>query len=148
MTRARALPFPELVKELAATKGVSVERVLSDAWDLGVRGTSSNTLKKVLRGKAQLQPFQIEAVAAALGQDPDVFAEYRLAAARVRLDESVVGLDDALEALALFEAAIGPVSAGGPPPPQGELGRRAAGSPPTQQDQPQHGTRRAAGKRP
>lgn len=99
-------PFPERLRRLAETRGLSVERVLLEAWNRDVKGTNPNTLKKVMRGERPLQLVQLEAVAAVLGVPADEFPEYRLALARRLYDERQVGLEQALANLSRLDEAL------------------------------------------
>lgn len=83
--------FPEAVRRLAAERGISLEVLAHQAW--GPRGTSVAQFRKVMNGTRRLTITMAEAVADVLDVPPDTFAEYRLAKARQRLDERVVGLD-------------------------------------------------------
>jgi transcriptional regulator with XRE-family HTH domain len=99
-------PFPDRLRRLAAARGLSVERIGAMAWDPKVRGTSVNHLKKVIYGQRALTPTLIEAIAGALDVPPEEFPEYRLAMARRALDETEVGLDEALAALNRIEPVL------------------------------------------
>lgn len=100
-------PFPVRVRRLAAERGYSLDRLAMEAWDPNVRGTSANLFREVLKGRRALKPTLLEAVARALSVDPEEFPEYRLAMARRALDETEVGLDEAVATLSRAEEALG-----------------------------------------
>lgn len=99
-------PFPEQLRHLAEQSGRSVGGVAYQAYSPDGRGTSPDTLRKVMAGKRKLNDALIEAVAEVLGVPPEVFVEYRLSKLRQSLDESVVGFSEAVARLELIEAAL------------------------------------------
>jgi transcriptional regulator with XRE-family HTH domain len=102
----RTEEFRARARRLAGERNMSLERLAMEAWNPDVRGTSSNMLKEVLKGRRALKPHLIEAVARALGVPPEEFPEYRLALARTMLDEREVGLDQALAVLKRIERGL------------------------------------------
>lgn len=98
--------FTERLRRLVKEKGTSLERVFNEAYNPNERGTSTAMYRKIMRGERNVSPLAIEAVATALGVAPEEFPEYRLALARQQLDESEVGLDQALGNLQRIEAAM------------------------------------------
>lgn len=95
--------------------------------DRGLRACSQSLMEKKLSPKGKGQPAIpfLETLAAAIDVDPEEFPEYRLAVARRALDESEVGLVQALENLRAYQAATAPrVEQRGAPPIPGETGRR------------------------
>lgn len=88
-------PFAERVWRLIEEKGTTLEKVALAAYDPEIRGTSSTLVKKAMRGERALNMPMIEAIADALGVEPEEFPEYQLAGLRYRLDERQVGLDEA-----------------------------------------------------
>jgi transcriptional regulator with XRE-family HTH domain len=149
--REPASPIPVRLAALAKAAGYSVERVLHEAWDPNVKGTSPSTVKKALRGERPLHPAQMEALAAVLDVGPSQFAEYRLAQARRLFDERDIGLEAALANLEILDAVLeatreklpnddrvvsllGELEATRPPAPAGddqEDGRGSAEAPPS-----------------
>lgn len=105
MVRVMVEPFAQRLRRLAEERGTSVNRVLHDAWDTEVRGTSPDFARKVMSGSRALTPTLIIAVAGALDVPPEEFPEYRLARAREDLDEELQGLERALEALERYTPA-------------------------------------------
>lgn len=102
----KSRPFVDAVRSLAADQGKPLEHVMIDAWAPDVRGTSSGLFRKAMRGERRPTPALMEAVAGALGVEPTCFAEYRLALARLALDEREVGVPAALAALDQHENAL------------------------------------------
>lgn len=88
---AAGLSQPELFR---LASGVSYEMV---------RGMESAPGRKRHRYPS---PELLAAYVTALGDDPLKWPEYRLAQARIALDERASGLDDAVETLTVFEAAL------------------------------------------
>lgn len=76
----------------------------------------------------------LEAIAAALGCEPDDFIEYRLAKARELLDERAVGLEQALANLEQAPALAGATDAAGASGPDGADGLQIPGVPQELQD--------------
>lgn len=97
--------FAQRVRRLAEERGLSMSRLLHDAWDPHIKGTSPDLARKVISGRRALTPTLIEAVAKALDVPPEEFPEYRLAMARRQLDEAEVGLDQALASLERLASA-------------------------------------------
>lgn len=60
---------------------------------------SSNTARSLIEGKRVASLALMDHIASELGVDPNEWPEYRLAKARERLDERVVGLEQALKNL-------------------------------------------------
>ncbi len=100
------MPFPEKLKQLAKEKGLSVGGVSYQAYSPEGRGTSPDTLRKVMAGKRGLNDALIEGVARVLDVPQEVFVEYRLSKLRRSLDERAVGFDEAAATLQLIEEAL------------------------------------------
>jgi transcriptional regulator with XRE-family HTH domain len=108
------LPFREQLQQLAKAKGLSVGGVGYQAYSPSGRGTSPDTLRKVMAGKRKLNDALIEAIAGVLEVDPNVFVEYRLSRLRRNLDEDPekgVGFQRAAAMLAGIEEAVGAMPA-------------------------------------
>lgn len=110
-------PFHSRLKRLREERGLS-----QPALFRAVDGVSFSTIVSLeqdptratngARGRARYpSPETIEALAPALGVQPEEFPEYRLAMARRLLDERAVGLERALETLGLLEALSAPSAA-------------------------------------
>jgi hypothetical protein len=69
-----------------------------------VPGVHYESLRKAVARDREVTPKIIEAVAKTLAVDSELFAEYRLWQVRRRFDPVAVGLDAALENLALWES--------------------------------------------
>ena len=103
-------PFPEQLKLLAREKGVSIGGVGYQAYSPTGRGTSPDTLRKVMAGKRKLNDALIEAIANVLEVPPQSFIEYRLSQLRRALDEDPktgVGFENAARLLQEIERAFG-----------------------------------------
>lgn len=104
---ARSHPesFLSQARALASERGVTLEMVAMRtamlANERGLPGASFSSATKHLSGTASGSPSLtlMSLAAEVLDVDPKLFAEYRLAMARAALDETVVGLDEALRAL-------------------------------------------------
>lgn len=107
--RAAAKAFADRVRNIAEEHSTSVARMAHAAWDQQVEGTSPDTLKKAMYGDDPRRPPMalMRGLAGSVGKDArELFPEYRLAEARRLFDEREVGLDVALENLALVEPYI------------------------------------------
>jgi transcriptional regulator with XRE-family HTH domain len=80
------------------------------------------SLRQIAKGRRNASAKMLARIARSLGKLPEEFPEVRLAQARAALDERVVGLDQAIAALAEIERAIG-AAADEPPTLPGALGR-------------------------
>ncbi len=89
----------ELLPELRQQRGWSRERLSHEAFAVDREGTSSAQIAAIERGTRRASARTILALAKALDVSPDLFPEYRLAVARLALDEKQVGLDRALKLL-------------------------------------------------
>ena len=88
---------------------MSLEDLAFEARAHAPKGTVSLSLiqKRLAPGStAQPSPELLVALASALGEDPAIFPEYRLAKAREELDERIVGLDQALDHLERIVTAL------------------------------------------
>jgi transcriptional regulator with XRE-family HTH domain len=92
-------PIAQVLPELREAKGWSRERLSNEAFLIDGVGTSAGMIIGIERGTRRPGLRTMLGLASALGEHPTVFAEYRLALARVALDESRVGLEEALETL-------------------------------------------------
>jgi transcriptional regulator with XRE-family HTH domain len=93
---------PSLAEQLRSLRGARSLRELSEqtkAADEHGRGLSFAYLSKLERGAVRAAPAAIELIARTFGVDPDDFLEYRLHTARLMLDESHAGLENAEDAL-------------------------------------------------
>jgi transcriptional regulator with XRE-family HTH domain len=93
----RGLSQPQLYRE---TEDVSLEMVRALERD-PAKPTRSQRSRSRYPSAATLAR-----ICAALGVPPEEFPEYRLALARDRLDDRVVGLDDAVAALGRIERQL------------------------------------------
>lgn len=102
------VPFAERLRQLAADKGVSVERAWARASSADSTGPSLSALRKVMAGQRSLKPELMEAMATALGVQPTEFVEYRLWLARRLFDPEEVegGLEEAVANLSRLDAAL------------------------------------------
>lgn len=69
-------PFPETFRAIREMQGLSERQVSKAAARHGAPGHS--TLNRIYTGENQPFPHHMQAIAAALGIDPDTFAEFRL----------------------------------------------------------------------
>lgn len=110
-------PHPESFRAVASRERARLDMTVEDlAYEIkhaasklghGDRsGASVSSVQKHLAGTLKSSPSVglMEATASVLGIQPDAFGEYRLAMARRAIDESVVGLDVALERLKRIES--------------------------------------------
>lgn len=98
----RPAPFKVALKELRLKRGLSQENLAFETQRHGA-GVSTAAVRVYEAGRSRPGRAVYEAIAKALGVAPEEFPEYRLAVMREALDESVVGLEAALEMLALIE---------------------------------------------
>lgn len=89
----------ELLPELRRQRGWSRERLSHQAFGVDNDGTSAAQITAIERGARRASARTMLALAEALDVPPDFFPEYRLAVARLALDEKQVGLDRAIKAL-------------------------------------------------
>jgi hypothetical protein len=106
-------PFVEAFAALKDEKNLTVDDVywemrqrFPESKDSRERGASLSTLQKMAAGAQHPTVLVMERVAVALGSHPHHFIEYRLAKARERIDERVVGLDEAWQTLSQIEEAL------------------------------------------
>jgi transcriptional regulator with XRE-family HTH domain len=92
-------PIREKLPELRQAKKWSREQLSHEAYAIGRVGTSVSMIAGIERGTRRATPQTMIALAKALGEEPTVFGEYRLAIARHVLDETRVGLQQAIETL-------------------------------------------------
>jgi transcriptional regulator with XRE-family HTH domain len=94
-------PFPETLKSLMEMQEVGhrelTRRCEAHGWG------SLGTINRLVNGELRPTQRAMAAVARALNEPPETFAEYRLGAMRERLDPEAVGLPKALRALARCE---------------------------------------------
>lgn len=95
----------EVLAQTLDEKGMTQEDLAFEARRLGGLKINSSWISKIRNGHRPLSIEFLESLAGALGVPPETFAEYRLAIARVQLDESEVGLEAALANLRELEAA-------------------------------------------
>jgi transcriptional regulator with XRE-family HTH domain len=88
-------PISEKLPELRKAKGWSRDRLSHEAFNIDQIGTSSQQITSIELGRRPASARTMAALAEALGVEPTVFIEYRLALARHVLDEERVGLDEA-----------------------------------------------------
>jgi transcriptional regulator with XRE-family HTH domain len=100
--------FRAITARLRSERGMTMEDLAFEARRHAPSGVSLSLIQKRLAPGSDIQPSAelLAALAGAFGVEPDVYPEYRLAVARRALDEREVGLDDALETLTVFEAAL------------------------------------------
>ena len=98
-------PLARLARELRQERGLSQEDLAFRMRDQGA-GATSGAVGQIERGVIRPKRETIEALAAALGVEPERFAEYRLAAARRLFDEREVGLEEALSNLRQLEESL------------------------------------------
>lgn len=143
------VPLALAIRQQMAEQNLTLRSLAARTRELDPRGKglSHTYIGQITRGD-EPGTWVMEILAAALQLDIEQLAEHRLARARSRLDPHVVGYDEALKALARFEAAVGaPDGETGPParaPVPDSLKRRAAGGSPTPGDQPAARATRAA----
>lgn len=100
----RNKPWPELVDELR--DGMSQDDLAYEARRHGAPATLTGSwVSQLKKGTRPITIEIFEGLAGALNVPPETFAEYRLAIARLALDESHMGLDGALVNLRLIEEA-------------------------------------------
>lgn len=92
-------PIRDLLPELRKAKGWSRDRLSHEAFNVDPVGTSSQQIASIELGRRPASARTMAALATALGEDPRVFIEYRLALARHILDEQKVGLEQAAKNL-------------------------------------------------
>ncbi len=126
---------------LRTEAGLSQEALAFRAWDAG-RKISAGAIGQFERGITRPTPETIEALAGALGVEPEVFAEYRLAQMRRLFDEREVGLELAVRNLGALAALLEQA-----PAPPGELGRRMKAAMPSKSDPGESQTQGAARQR-
>jgi transcriptional regulator with XRE-family HTH domain len=98
-------PFTETLKSLLDMEQISQRElgrrcVEENGWG------SSRTIAQLAKGELQPSFGAMENIARALRISPATFAEYRLMAARNKLDPREVGLKRALKTLEVFERAL------------------------------------------
>lgn len=99
------------------------------------RGLSNAFLSELATGaKKRTTRATLEVIADALKIDPGTIAEYRLLDARDRLDPEVVGIDEAMAALEVFEQSAPSAGTGRRAPVPDSLRRRARAGQPTRAD--------------
>jgi transcriptional regulator with XRE-family HTH domain len=89
----------ELLPQLRKERGWSRERLSHQAFGIDSEGTSVAQIAAIERGERRASARTMMAIAEALEISPDSFPEYRLAVARIALDERLVGLDEAVKRL-------------------------------------------------
>lgn len=99
-------PYYQRVKRLREAAGLSQPELFRRS-----PGTGWETIRAIERPPAHERgryptPKTLAAVAEGLGVQPEEFPEYRLAVARELLDERQVGLEGALEALAILHDGL------------------------------------------
>lgn len=106
-------PYWELLPRLRAAHGLSQAELFRRAVGVGfdtIRALEQDPTKEPVNGRRSRarypSPATLEALAAALNEEPTVFVEYRLARARGELDERIVGLDQAMENLDRIVTAL------------------------------------------
>jgi transcriptional regulator with XRE-family HTH domain len=140
-------PWFELVDELRAQTRMSQDDLAYSARQHGAPSTLTGSwISQLKLGKRPLAIDILEGMAGALGVDPNIFVEYRLAIARRALDEKEVGLPQAAATL----TALGDVVAGVPGPPPGELAQLLQDAAPSSRDRARSGSSasRKSGRRP
>ncbi|MBN8866977.1 MAG: helix-turn-helix transcriptional regulator [Solirubrobacterales bacterium] len=93
----------KLLRELRRDRGWSRELLSHHAFGIDQHGTSVALIAAIERGERHASARTMLALAAALDVSPECFPEFRLAIARIALDERVVGLDGALGRLEASE---------------------------------------------
>lgn len=98
LRRERGLSQPALFRE---ARGVSLDTIRALERDPAATSSAAG------RGRARYpSAATLASLAEALRVEPDEFPEYRLAVARDRLDERIVGLDRALATLERVKPAL------------------------------------------
>lgn len=99
-------PFPDALELLAAQQGVEFHTGPTRGGQLNIEDLARRipklnmmTLRRLHSGTRAVRPDHLEAIAEALGVEPEFFAEYRLWKAREALDPRVVGFDAAMNTL-------------------------------------------------
>ena len=92
-------PIEEQLREIREAKGWSRERLSHEAYSIDQDGTSYAQITAIERGNRRASAATILALAKALDVDPEIFPEYRLALARHLLDDTKVGLTQAMKNL-------------------------------------------------
>jgi len=92
-------PISEQLRELREARGWSRERLSHEAYTIDEDGTSYAQITAIERGNRRASAATILALAEALEVDPEVFPEFRLALGRHLLDETKVGLAQAMKNL-------------------------------------------------
>ena len=129
-------PFGVVLKRLRKERKLSLEALAYATRDADPerQGVSFGGVGHLERGAHQPQLRTMELIAAALGVEPELFAEYRLAMARQALDERQVGLDRALANLRALRSDADDDGAGVLPAPPERLDRELRSAPPKRRD--------------
>jgi transcriptional regulator with XRE-family HTH domain len=92
-------PTSDLLRELRSERGMSQETLSHEAYAIEKDGTSLSQIKAIELGTRRPSAQTILALAEVLDVEPEIFPEYRLAVARLSIDESVVNLPEAMRNL-------------------------------------------------
>jgi hypothetical protein len=106
---SRPRPFGAIVRDLLIERDV-VTAVGNPNWAefaLRLEGVHYESLRKAVTGERHPGPKIMEAAAAALDVDPQIFWEYQLWEVQQQLDPKVVGDEQAAANLALWQEAAG-----------------------------------------
>jgi transcriptional regulator with XRE-family HTH domain len=103
--RSAPVPFGARLRALREERGLTQEELAFATYDTEGR-VSSGAIGQFERGVANPLPTTMAALARALGVGPEEFYEWRLARARMLLDERQVGLKQAVQHLDAIELAI------------------------------------------
>lgn len=97
MQPQRSEPITVLLRRLATEQGRTYRDLAEQtrSLDKSGRGVTHSYIAGIASGREQPSPRSLELLAQALGVEPDVFAEYRLARLRVELDPKRVGFEAA-----------------------------------------------------
>ncbi|MDO8184900.1 hypothetical protein Q5424_23235 [Conexibacter sp. JD483] len=102
------LPAPEALRALIAERRLSNRKLarLTDEVNAPARGLSPGHIGNIARGADRPSLAALALIARAAGVAPSYFVEHRLWNARSRLDERVVGVEEALAAFNRVQALL------------------------------------------
>jgi len=99
MTAPSTKPFGESLHSLMDERSLTYRGLAEATRKLDGKGITHAHINMLANGHDKPSMRAMELIAAACADDPDYFAEYRLAAAMRELDPAEVGLEQALENL-------------------------------------------------
>jgi len=89
----------EILPRLRQERSWSRDRLSHEAYTVDPHGTSTAQIAAIEVGDRRASARTMLALAETLGVEPTIFPEFRLAVARLAIDEDAVGLSEALEEL-------------------------------------------------